>query len=300
MFSLSIFKNSSYFFYILILSASVFIIDTSIAYVADFLIEFNGSLSGIILFIVLVIIFTISVFAVIKYIENHTDSVRTKSRSVRILHFSIRIIQYLLLVNIVLVTAQILLFSQYITDSLSLTTLVSNSISAILLGWFSYRFMLWFLGNKKSVVMLLYALSFLVLSFSESMVAIGDTYLLIEKDDVISPNSEVTFYDFEEGSFFATFYDYYDYIDISSFMLMLGATSILLHSYSTKIRGIKLAILIGLPLLSYISGYLDTLNIYDTDTNPDLFSYYVFQSLRYYVCRHSFRNLSLDCGKKYD
>src|SRR5699024_1188701 len=143
-----------------------------------------------------------------------------------------------------LVTIWILLFSQYLTDTLSITTFISNSASALLLGWFAYRFMLWFLSNKKSVVMLLYALSFLILSFSESMVAVGDTYLLIEKDDVISRDSEVTFYDFEEGTFFATFYDYYDYIDISAFLLMLGATSILLYSYSTKIRGIKLIIIV--------------------------------------------------------
>lgn len=221
----------------------------------------------------------ISNFAVIKYIESRTDSVRTKSKSVKILHFAVRIVQYVLLTTVGLVTIWILLFSQYLTDTLSITTFISNSASALLLGWFAYRFMLWFLSNKKSVVMLLYALSFLILSFSESMVAVGDTYLLIEKDDVISRDSEVTFYDFEEGTFFATFYDYYDYIDISAFLLMLGATSILLYSYSTKIRGIKLIIIVGLPLLSYISGYLDTLNIYDTDTNPDLFSYYVFQSL---------------------
>ena len=279
MFSFSIFEKSSYFFYLLILSATVFIVDTSIAYVADFLVEFNSSLSGIVLFISLVIIYMISNFAVIKYIESRTDSVRTKSKSVKILHFAVRIVQYVLLTTVGLVTIWILLFSQYLTDTLSITTFISNSASALLLGWFAYRFMLWFLSNKKSVVMLLYALSFLILSFSESMVAVGDTYLLIEKDDVISRDSEVTFYDFEEGTFFATFYDYYDYIDISAFLLMLGATSILLYSYSTKIRGIKLIIIVGLPLLSYISGYLDTLNIYDTDTNPDLFSYYVFQSL---------------------
>lgn len=122
-------------------------------------------------------------------------------------------------------------------------------------------------------------MSFLILSSSESMVAIADTYLVVQKDNVITPNSEVSFYDFEEGSFFAIFYDYYDYVDIAAFLLMLGATSILLYHYSKKIRGITLAIIVGLPLLSYISGYLDTLNIYDTDTNADLFSYYVFQSL---------------------
>jgi hypothetical protein len=51
--------------------------------------------------------------------------------------------------------------------------------------------MFWFSSNEKSLVILLYALSFLVLSFSELMVAIGDTYLLMQKDHVISADSEV-------------------------------------------------------------------------------------------------------------
>jgi hypothetical protein len=34
-----------------------------------------------------------------------------------------------------------------------------------------------------------------------------------------------------------------------------------------------------IPLVTYTSSILDALNIYDTDTNADLFSYYIFQSL---------------------
>jgi hypothetical protein len=279
LFSSSTFEKPNDFFYILIISASIFIIDTSVAYVADFLVDFNTSSWGITLFVSLSVIFTISLYALNRYIKNQTASIRAKSKAIRVLHFSIRIIQYVLLANILFVIVQILTLGQYTTDSLTFATFVSNAISAVLLGWFSYRFTLWFLGNKKSIVMLLYALAFLVLCFSESMTAIGDTYLLTQKDNIITVNSEVSFYDFEEGTFFATYYNYYDYVDITAFMLMLGATAILLYHYSKNIRGLKLAIIIGLPLLSYISGYLDTLNIYDTDTSPDLFSYYIFQSL---------------------
>lgn len=144
---------------------------------------------------------------------------------------------------------------------------------------FSLRFFLWFGSSKKSLVMLLYGMAFAVLSFSELMVAVSDTYLLSQKDLLITSDSEVRFYDFEEGTFLANFYDYYNYIDIGSFVLMLSATSILLYHYSIHLRRVKLAVLIGLPLLSYLSGYLDALNIYDTDTNPDLFSYYIFQAI---------------------
>jgi hypothetical protein len=38
-------------------------------------------------------------------------------------------------------------------------------------------------------------------------------------------------------------------------------------------------IIIALPILGYTATILDALNIYDTDTNPDLTDYYIFQSL---------------------
>jgi hypothetical protein len=80
------------------------------------------------LFISMLIIFAISVLAVIRYIETRTDLIRAKSQSVRILHLSIRIVQYLLLVNIIFVTSQVLLFSQHTTDSLTLTTFIIKVI----------------------------------------------------------------------------------------------------------------------------------------------------------------------------
>jgi hypothetical protein len=279
LFPLRIVSKPNYFIIVVVVISCFTIVDTSISYVADFLIEFNNSPIGTVLFISTVVVYGIGHFAVIRYIKFHTELIRSKSSPLNALHFSARIIQLALFVNLVLVVIQILSLSWYNTSSLTFATFVCNSSSAILLGWFSFKFLQWFANNTKSLVILLYALSFSVFAFSESMVAVSDTYLLMQKDIVIDANSEVVFYDFEEGTFFASFYDYYNYIDLAAFILILAATSILLYHYSSRLKGIKLAISIGLPLLSYLSGYFDTLNIYDTDTNPDLFSYYIFQSL---------------------
>jgi hypothetical protein len=40
-----------------------------------------------------------------------------------------------------------------------------------------------------------------------------------------------------------------------------------------------MTLIIVLPILGYTATILDALNIYDTDTSPDLLGYYVFQSL---------------------
>ena len=56
------------------------------------------------------------------------------------------------------------------------------------------------------------------------------------------------------------------------------ATGSLLYHYGKSIKKSKLILILALPLLSYTSSFLDTLNIYDTDTTAELFTYYIFQS----------------------
>ena len=90
------------------------------------------------------------------------------------------------------------------------------------------------------------------------------------------------FRNFAEGTFFNRFYDYYDYLDYVSFLLLLVATGSLLYHYGKSIKKSKLNLYPSLcPCRADTSSILDTLNIYDTDTTPELFTYYIFQSVYY-------------------
>ncbi len=272
-------EKPKFFVSIIGLFAGVLVLDTSISYVADFLADFNRSLIGIALFIGITVFGSIGFYIILKFIRIQIRSIRAGSISINLLHLIVTGMQCALLVTSYIVILQIFILSEYSTALLTFVTFISNAASASLLGWFSLRFFSWFADNKKSLIILLYALSFSVLCFSEFIVAYADTFLLMNKNQYVNAESEIKFYDFEEGTFFAVFYDFYDYIDMAAFLLMLAATAFLLYHYSTNMSKIKIVIIICLPLLSYMSGYLDTLNIYDTDTNPDLFTYYIFQSL---------------------
>jgi hypothetical protein len=125
---------------------------------------------------------------------------------------------------------------------------------------------------------LLFTSTFLILGFLNFMAGVGDSYLLFQKDQILNESSIVEYRDFAEGTFFNRFYDYYDYLDYLSFLLLLVATGSLLYHYGKSINKSKLILIMALPLLSYTSSILDALNIYDTDTTPELFTYYIFQS----------------------
>lgn len=274
-------ENPKSILIVICLLALFLMADTAISYVADFEDSFDKSAAGIALFIIISSIYALGQFFIIRYLDSSSKGIRIRTPLIKFLHYFLVVVQYSLLVSLILVIIQIIAFSNYTIGSLVYSTIVSNGVAGILLGIFSLRFILWFKTNKRSIPVLLFALSFAILSLSEFLGGVSDTFLLLHKTQIVTPQSEVRFYDFPEGSFFAKFYDYYDYIDIASFLLMLCATSLLLYHYSRNMNmgRAKLAIVIGLPLLSYISGYLDALNIYDTDSHPDLFSYYIFQAL---------------------
>jgi len=258
---------------------TVLVIENIDSIVADFLVEFNTSIMGIILFITISVGYLAGQFFLLKFMDSNSQTIKSRSRLIANLQRIVTIVQYILAGNMILLIIQILVLSKYSTMSLIFVTYASNIFTAVLLIVFALRFIAWYKNKKQSLGILLYALAFLILSFTEVMAVLVDSYFLSQKDQVITPTSKVKFHDFPEGSFFNYYYNSYSYIDYASFFLTLLASALLLYHYGKKINRPKLVLVISLPLLSYTSALLDQFNIYDTDTSPDLFSYYIFQSL---------------------
>ena len=215
----------------------------------------------------------------VKFMNSASHAIKARSGLIAGLHRAVSVVQYVLAANIILVIIQILIISQYSTLSLTFVAYVSNFLTAILLATFAIRFVSWYRNKKNSLGILLFALAFLILAVSEVVAGIGSAYLLSLKDQIITPASKIEYRNFPEGSFLDIFFAYYSYVDYASFLLTLIASALLLYHYSKKTKRPKIILIIALPIFSYTATILDSLNIYDTDTNPNLFSYYIFQSL---------------------
>lgn len=247
--------------------------------VADFIVKFNTSSAGIILFVFISVGYILGQTVLLKFMNSSSSAIKSRSILIATLHRTVSIVQYVLAANIILIIIQIFLFSRYSTINLLFVTYISNFFTASLLVIFALSFLSWYKNKKQSIGILLYALAFLILAVSEVVSGSGSAYLLSQKDQWIMPTSEVKFSDFPEGSFFDIFFSFYRYIDYSSFLLMLFASAILLYHYSKKTSNPKIILIIALPILGYTSSILDALNIYDSDTNPDLFYYYIYITL---------------------
>lgn len=215
----------------------------------------------------------------VKFMNSASRAIKARSALIDGLHRAVSLVQYVFAANIIIVIIEILLISKYSILSLTFVAYISNFFTAVLLAVFALRFVSWYRNKRNSLGILLFALAFLILSVSEVVAGVGSAYLLSTKDQVITPASKIEFRDFPEGSFLDTFFSYYSYIDYASFLLTLIGSALLLYHYSKKTKRPKIILIIALPIFSYTATILDSLNIYDTDTNPDLFSYYIFQSL---------------------
>jgi len=216
------------------------------AFVVDFLVEFNTSTTGISLFVLISTAYISGQFFLFKLMSVHGNAIRSRSKLIASLHQAVTIVQYILACNVILLIFQMIVLSKYSTLSLIFVTMLSNIFTSIVLTIFSVRFIAWYRNKRQSLGVLLYALAFLILAVSEVIAGLGDSYLLTQKNEVITPASEVHFNDFH---------------------------------YSKKANKPKMILIIFLPLLTYTSSILDSLNLYDTDTSPNLFSYYIFVSL---------------------
>lgn len=247
--------------------------------VADFIVKFNTSSSGIILFVFLSVGYILGQTVLMKFMNSSSSAIKSRSILIATLHRAVSIVQYVLAANVILIIIQILVFSRYSIINLLSVTFISNFFTASLLVIFALSFLSWYKNKKQSIGTLMYGLAFLILAISEVVSGSGSAYLLSQKDQWITPTSEVKFSDFPDGSFFDIFFSFYRYIDYASFLLVLFASAILLYHYSKKTSNPKIVLIIALPILGYTSSILDALHILSADTNPNLFYYYIYIAL---------------------
>jgi hypothetical protein len=247
--------------------------------VADFIVKFNTSSAGIILFVLISVGYILGQTILMKFMNSSSSTIKSRSILIATLHRAVSIVQYVLAANVILIIIQIFLFSRYSTINLLSVTFISNFFTASLLVIFALSFLSWYKNKKQSIGILLYALAFLILAVSEVVSGSGSAYLLSQKNQWIMPTSEVKFSDFPDGTFFDIFFSFYRYIDYASFLLVLFASAILLYHYSKKTSNPKIVLIIALPILGYTSSILDALHILSADTNPNLFYYYIYIAL---------------------
>ena len=266
---------------VILITIPFLLVDSLINTVSDFLVHQTTSIWGISFFVVVSIVYAVSQQLLLRFVWNKTKDIRSKSLAIRRLLKTITVAQYSLLGILIIILYQILFMSHYNTSLLIWSTVISLLMSILVLGFLARQLFLWYKSNKgNSFVILSYALAFSIMTVTFSAGLILDLYNYSGKPEIVTANSEVNFASYDDVNWLVHLVYYiYNYSDLVSFILIWGATALLLLNYRRRLGVVKFWIIITLPLIYYLSTFVDVLGIYEPQTDSEKFYYYLYYSL---------------------
>ena len=271
-------KNDNNMFIVLTILIFVLVSDTMISQVSDLLAPQLVSDFSIALFYVFVAIFGITQYLVLQYTKRKISYQYVKSSSTRLMYKIVTVVQYSLLAIVLMLVIQIVLASSYSSYILVALTIISYSLSVGLMVYFAKKFLSWYLSNRQSIIVLLYAISFALIAITSSFGVSMDLNNFASKPTVIYPTSTVEFPSNVEGTPNFVLSIAYHYLEIFSFIFVWGATVLLLHEYIRTWR-LRHWILVCIPLVYFLSTFIDYAGLYNPSSDAEWLNYYVYASL---------------------
>jgi MFS family permease len=266
---------------VIVITIAFLITDTMISTTSDFLVPHTTSRLGVSYFVVLVIVFAISQNILIRFVARKTREIRSKSSLISSLLKIVIGFQYILLGILIIILYQVIFTSQYYAVLLIWSTVINFLLAGTLIGILARQFFIWYRFSKRnSIIILSYASAFVIISLTYTTAAVLDVYHISSKPDIVTPKSEVVFPDYDNaGRLLILLHYIYNYSDLVSFILIWGATALLLLNYRRRLGLVKFWIMITVPLIYYLSTFLDTTGLYNPQSDPERFYYYLYYSL---------------------
>ena len=103
----------------------IFMVDSNVGYIADFIPERLVTNEGIALFIGVAVVFVVGGILILQYVKVKTKESRARALHLHTSHIGVTIAQYVLIAIIAFVIAQILVTSQYNTVMIAPTLLLA-------------------------------------------------------------------------------------------------------------------------------------------------------------------------------
>ena len=216
------------FFAIFGIAVFLLSVDSIIGYVSDFLIEEITSNFGISLFVLISAVFIIASFVIFQLIKCTTSEVRNNSKELRVLHGAAFTTQLLLIAAVTALLIQIVFLSEYYT-AFPITIAALSPLTAAFVMIMSCSILItWFRFNRGSYVVLIFALAFSINAYVFIYTSFASIYHLIEKDTVITPESEVIYPTdlFQAGSIQRILSDTYKFAATANFVMLLAGVQL--------------------------------------------------------------------------
>jgi hypothetical protein len=237
--------------------ATVIVFDSTIVKFSSYSgVNFSNQTNSTI-FIIFAIVFGVSSTLLIKSVRKMTVSRYTyesASHGLRFFHRVISITQMLTFAIIIMIIFQMLILNKYSLTFLKVQVYISHISALIFLTSLVFLFAGWLLKSKKNYVIMLYIISFSLVSVNLVVSLLYfQSYFSVSVLPDIFPYSITAYVMSQPGApFTESLSTVFDALSLSSFLLMWIATTIFLSQYRHKMGRIKYFSFMTIPLIYYI------------------------------------------------
>ena len=156
---------------IFLVVVSFVLIDVVVSSLADIYHDFSTSPAGMSLFVSVTGILFAGTYVILKMTGDKIRGQSMNGTYENKMAKGVWVIYYLMVAIMAFVILQIIFFSGYYTDLLSIAPTISYGLAAFIMGVLAYHFFSWFIRNR-SLVVLLYGLASISASIYVGLVAI--------------------------------------------------------------------------------------------------------------------------------
>ena len=230
----------------------VVLIDTSITAVSSYTGGIDSSIISLFTFFVVVAVYSISQFIMLRYVKSKMNLIK-RNRGMLYLHYVVFFTQFVLISIIVVVILQMLFFESYSAILLKGVVWINYILASIIFAIFGIRLLLWENLNRNHVLVL-YALAGLALAATciITILYVNNQLSGTRGIEYIFPIKNAQSIISGANNPYNTAYTISSAI---SFVLTWCATVFLLHHYSGRLGKTKYSILMGIPLLYFLSQF---------------------------------------------
>jgi hypothetical protein len=249
---------------IMTIVAILLTIESQIGNIADFIPEQLASGQGIVVFIGIWAIFTVTQYYILAFVKYNNKYSKTRTRFLYLIHRIVTAAQFLLAGIIALVILQILIAQGYNTVMLYIALSISYGLWVVTLGLLAKAFFSWY-RSKKNLMVLIFGLSMVayvingVFGLYGQVDELAKRNLAIESGDVAifpeSPSSILTVYQTASSV---------------AYVLTWIATVMLFRPYVEKLGKLKFWSIMGATMAYYLIQFpLFTLGYFTPSENSN-------------------------------
>ena len=220
-----------------------------------------ASAPGIFLFILVVVgSYLSALYLLSRFVSPLHRQIKTHSSRFNWIYKTLVMAQYALGGIIAIMILQLILTSHYYVGLLITILAISFTLSAVIMGLLSYRFLSWYKSSSKNLTVLLYGFTFAVTALGLGViVAVNGSVILSEKpaeigglQSVLKGSSSSS--DTNESPKALILYQITYTPSRLAFVLYWIATALLLRDYGKKLGRLKFWTIISLPLVSFLTA----------------------------------------------